>query len=237
VRHNLQFLSDVGLVPSYADAIKDYLARTPDSSLPSYSSSSPSLMPAIHTDGDAIDTLLRFEGGYVDGRADRGGPMKFGIRLQELSRYRQRKATAEDLRELSIGEAREVYKKKYLSGPAGGIASVQVKAVYMNVTELLGRTAGLEILRSSLSALGEKDLSSSDQMTRLDVDRINAVDSDLLIGKMNCREVKVLEGRSYFKIVGMKWIRRIQALTTSRAQAACPELGEDPRKVIAEHGG
>src|SRR6202000_1696114 len=69
VRSNLRFLVDVGLVPNYAESLRSFLDKNPDSALPT-STSVPNLtsgLPNIHTDDDAIDLVIRFEGGFFDG--------------------------------------------------------------------------------------------------------------------------------------------------------------------------
>jgi hypothetical protein len=67
VRANLRFLVDVGLVPNYADNLQAFLAKNPDSALPSsFTPAAGSLLGAVHTDEDAIDLVVKVEGGYVD---------------------------------------------------------------------------------------------------------------------------------------------------------------------------
>ena len=73
VRANLQFLVDVGLVPNYADSLRSFLAKNPDSALPSSLTPGVSALQDVHTDDDAIDLVMRLEGGYVDDPADPAG--------------------------------------------------------------------------------------------------------------------------------------------------------------------
>ena len=71
-------------------------------------------MPGTET---IIDGILRREGGWVDHPADRGGPTKYGITLRTLSRWRGSRAVAEDVRSLTRGQARRIYRHLYIEKP------------------------------------------------------------------------------------------------------------------------
>ena len=64
-----------------------------------------------------IEGILRREGGYVDHPADRGGPTKYGITLRTLSRWRGSRAIPEDVRALTKGQARRIYRHLYIEKP------------------------------------------------------------------------------------------------------------------------
>lgn len=71
-------------------------------------------MPDIDT---MIDDILRREGGYVDHAADRGGATNYGVTQQTLSEYLGRSVTKDDVRNMGIELAREIYRKNYYYGP------------------------------------------------------------------------------------------------------------------------
>jgi lysozyme family protein len=64
-----------------------------------------------------IDDVIRREGGYVDQRADRGGPTKFGITQATLSRHLGHSAEVEEVRQLSPECARQIYLQDYYERP------------------------------------------------------------------------------------------------------------------------
>jgi lysozyme family protein len=64
-----------------------------------------------------IDDILRREGGYVDHAADRGGATKYGVTQQTLAEYLGRAVTKDDVRNMDIELAREIYRKNYYYGP------------------------------------------------------------------------------------------------------------------------
>lgn len=64
-----------------------------------------------------INGILRREGGYVDHPDDRGGATNFGVTQQTLSDYLGRSASKDDVRNMDIELAREIYRKNYYYGP------------------------------------------------------------------------------------------------------------------------
>ena len=63
-----------------------------------------------------FDKLLKHEGGWSDHAADRGGKTNLGITLNTLRSVKPN-ATAEDLRNLTKEEAKQIYRKNYYEGP------------------------------------------------------------------------------------------------------------------------
>jgi len=57
----------------------------------------------------AFDLLMRFEGGYTDHVADKGGPTKYGITISVARQH----GYQGDMRELPLQLAKDIYKKAY----------------------------------------------------------------------------------------------------------------------------
>lgn len=66
---------------------------------------------------DLIGRLLEREGGYVADPDDSGGATKYGITQEVLAEYRGHPVTPGDVMDLSEGEARAIYQKRYLDDP------------------------------------------------------------------------------------------------------------------------
>lgn len=66
---------------------------------------------------EMITDVLSREGGYVNNPADKGGPTKFGITQATLSRFLERAASVEDVKNLDIGTARDIYELRYYHQP------------------------------------------------------------------------------------------------------------------------
>jgi lysozyme family protein len=81
--------------------------------------SSDLMMERMPVDSKIIDEIIRREGGYVNHPADRGGPTNFGITFRTLGEARKlgRPATAVEVRELTVAEAREIYCDMYITQP------------------------------------------------------------------------------------------------------------------------
>lgn len=85
------------------------------------------------TDDQILDRLLAREGGYVDHPFDKGGPTNFGITLATLSEWRGRTVTPQEVRDLTEGEAREIYRAKYLAPFADAPADVREQLIDIGV--------------------------------------------------------------------------------------------------------
>lgn len=66
---------------------------------------------------EMINNVLSKEGGYVNNPADKGGPTKFGVTQATLSRFLERAATVDDVKNLDIGTARDIYELRYYRQP------------------------------------------------------------------------------------------------------------------------
>lgn len=62
----------------------------------------------------ALPFILRFEGGWSDHPADKGGPTACGITLQAYRDYKSDQTiTAEDLKVITPGEVADIYRLRY----------------------------------------------------------------------------------------------------------------------------
>lgn len=66
---------------------------------------------------EMIDALLVREGGYVNHKADKGGPTNMGITQATLSNYRGKPVSIDDVRNLDEAEARAIYRQNYWIAP------------------------------------------------------------------------------------------------------------------------
>lgn len=61
----------------------------------------------------SLARLLRDEGGYTNDPRDPGGPTNFGITLKDYRLYLKPEATAADVRAMTLGEAKAIYRTRY----------------------------------------------------------------------------------------------------------------------------
>jgi len=61
----------------------------------------------------AVKIVLEHEGGYVNHPSDPGGATNMGITIATLSDWRGRPVTKQDVRNLTVAEAGEIYRARY----------------------------------------------------------------------------------------------------------------------------
>ena len=66
---------------------------------------------------EMIGEILHKEGGYVDHPVDRGGPTNLGITQATLSRYLERAATVQEVKDLDSETAKHIYELHYYRSP------------------------------------------------------------------------------------------------------------------------
>lgn len=62
---------------------------------------------------EALRRLLVHEGGYSNHPSDPGGPTNFGITIHDYRKYVKAAATADDVRRMSVEQAKAIYRSKY----------------------------------------------------------------------------------------------------------------------------
>ncbi len=233
VRENLQFLIEVKLVEDYADRLQSFLNTHPNSALPSAASTGPSGLGNVHTDDDAIDLVIRLEGGWVDNPRDPQGASKYGISLAQLSAYTGQPASQKDLFNLSVDTARDIYRKSYLTGATSAIASVQVKAAFLSLAVSLGPRHAVMFFQQAISAIDKRPSQEDGYLGAETISRINSIDPDLVIETVNCKAAKYYQSLPSFKLFGQGWIRRLRLFSPVTLKGVCPDLLTDAGSVPA----
>lgn len=77
------------------------------------------------TDDDIVDAILKYEGGFTNDPVDHGGATNFGITAADLGRWRKlgRNATVEEVRAMTVTEARAIYEQWYIADAGFGAVS------------------------------------------------------------------------------------------------------------------
>lgn len=74
----------------------------------------------MHSNLDrALDKVLKHEGGYVDHPNDPGGPTNLGVTLANFKRYVNPKGTVDDLKKLTVAQAKTVFERQYWDAVRG----------------------------------------------------------------------------------------------------------------------
>ncbi|HEX4366359.1 MAG TPA: glycosyl hydrolase 108 family protein [Rhodopila sp.] len=228
VRANLRFLVDVGLVPGYADSLRSFLDKNPNSALPSSFTPGVSGLQNVHTDDDAIDLVIRLEGGFASNTTDPTLATNFGIPLSALSRYLGTAATVDDLRSLSIETARDIYKKQFLTGGVTSFTSIQVKAAYLDLATFVGAKLAAEWFQVAIGKIDNGPVTREAILGPEIVRRINAADPDLLIETANCEAAKYFQSHSTLRGLTTGLMRRLRTFSPATLKGICPDLQASP---------
>ncbi|WP_165190730.1 glycoside hydrolase family 108 protein [Caulobacter soli] len=93
------------------------------------------------TDDEILDRVLLYEGGYVNHANDKGGATNFGVTAATLGAWRNlgRKATSDEVRDMSRSEAIAIYKDRYITQPGFGvITDGNLKMIVIDCAVLYG---------------------------------------------------------------------------------------------------
>lgn len=103
------------------------------------------------TTDELIDAIIEREGGFVDHPDDRGGPTKFGITMLTLQDDRKRPVSVEEVKQLSVADARDIYKRRYVEGP--GFTKINdegLRALVVDSAVQHGPTRATEMLQAAV---------------------------------------------------------------------------------------
>ena len=102
---------------------------------------------------DIIEKVLEHEGGYVDDPTDAGGETKYGIS--------KRAYPDEDIKELTVERAKELYKRDYWDRYRTGDLPDRLRHIYVDMCINMGGGRAIKILQEACN---------SKNATKIDVD-------------------------------------------------------------------
>lgn len=107
-----------------------------------------------------IEGLLTREGWeYTNDPSDSGGPTKFGITLTTLQRVRGTRVTAEDVKTLTVDEARRIYEHLYIHEPGFDVImeiSPSIAEELIDTGVNCGTSRATIMLQRALNALNDQ---------------------------------------------------------------------------------
>ncbi len=103
---------------------------------------------------DLIGDLLGREGGYVDHKADKGGPTNYGITLKALSAWRGYGVGKGDIRLLSKSEAEAIYEANYFIAPGIDGLPELLQPVAFDMAVNMGPVTAIKLLQRVIHKLG-----------------------------------------------------------------------------------
>lgn len=165
----------------------------------------------------ALKNVLRHEGGYTNHPADPGGPTNYGITIYDYRLYINKNGTAQDVRNMSLEQAKKIYRSKYWdimhcdALPAG----VDYTVFDVGVNSGVGRAA--EFLRQALNLpISPKTITSE-----IVVAASKAKPQDLIYG-INDLRLKFLKRLRIWGSFGRGWTRRVNEVRALSLELASP---------------
>jgi len=117
----------------------------------------------------AVDRIIEREGGFVDRGDDPGGATKYGITIKTLSGWIGRAATVDEVKALTVDDARRIYVHEYFVAP--GLTCIRDPFIFELVADtavLQGQQAAVMILQRALGVMADGKLGPK---TRAALDR------------------------------------------------------------------
>jgi len=101
-----------------------------------------------------LEEVLRREGGYVNHKADKGGPTNFGITQATLSDYLGRAVSVDEVKNLDRELAKEIYVARYLAGPRIDTLPEDLQPQIFDIAVNSGPKKAIKMLQQVLNLAG-----------------------------------------------------------------------------------
>jgi len=176
---------------------------------------------------EAIRRLLASEGGYVDHPSDPGGPTNFGITLADYRRYVKPDATAADVRAMSAGEAKAIYRAKYWAAMRCDALPAGVDYCVFDYAVNSGTGRAPKVLQR---VLGQ---SVSGRMDDATLAAANVRDAREIVQAICDERMRFLKGLRTWPVFGKGWTRRVAEVRAASLGMADRAAGRIPGEVPA----
>lgn len=186
-------------------------------------------MTAANRDS-AIKVTLGYEGGYSNHPSDPGGPTNWGITLKDARTYWKVDATAADVKEMPIGVAVDIYRRRYWAPlrcdelPAG----VDLAVFDYGVNSGIGRSA--RVLQQIVGVPGDGGIGPET------LARVRALPASTIIKDVCVERLVFLQGLRTWPVFGKGWGRRVadvQYRALRMVAGGAPPVKSSPSAVPA----
>jgi len=165
-----------------------------------------------------LTLLLAHEGGYTNHPSDPGGPTNFGITIHDYRSYVKPDATAADVREMNLAEAKSIYRRKYWDAqrcdelPAG----IDYAVFDYGVNSGIGRSG--KVLRRALH-LPDNSCNVTDTV----IGASRSADAKVLIAWICQERLRFLKSLKTWPVFGAGWARRVEEVRSAALAMATNE--------------
>ncbi|UWQ59348.1 D-alanyl-D-alanine carboxypeptidase family protein [Leisingera caerulea] len=160
--------------------------------------------------------IKRWEGGFADHPADKGGATNMGITIGTLADWRGTDVTVEDVRNLTRAEADEIFRTRYYAMCRCGEMPERMAVVVYNCAVLSGPKRAIKFVQEAFNDLGltvdGKGLEVDGVLGRLTMGAVQKTDAGVLADAFMDRQEKYLRSLGTFSVFGTGWMNRMAAL-------------------------
>ena len=167
---------------------------------------------------EMIDRTLEHEGGYVDHPADRGGPTNFGITLGTLSAWRGRPASAADVRDLDLAEARRIYRESYYLRPRIDTLPAPVQPQAFDIAINSGPSRAVKMVQKAVNGGGFGPIAVDGVMGPTTAGKaaeaqraMGPLFNDAIVEERKAFYVRIVAGDPSQKVFLRGWLRRAES--------------------------
>jgi lysozyme family protein len=158
---------------------------------------------------ESISRVLKSEGGYVNHPSDPGGPTNFGITLAVYRQYGGKpKATAADVKAMTVEEAKAIYKAQYWNPVHGDDDPAGLDYTLFDYGVNSGPSRANKVLRRVCSLPDNADWPTT----------FNAIakrDAKALISAVNAERLRFLQSLKTWPTFGKGWGARVQSVNAA----------------------
>lgn len=160
--------------------------------------------------------IRRWEGGFVNHPADKGGATNMGITIRTLATWRGTEVTVEDVRDLTRAEADAIYWSNYYSICRCTEMPERMAMVVYNCAVLSGTKRAIEFMQTGFNSLGMtadgKPLAEDGILGRQTMGAVYKTDPSVLAGAFMDVQEAYLRSLDTFDVFGGGWMNRMAAL-------------------------
>jgi lysozyme family protein len=181
---------------------------------------------------EALRRLLVHEGGYSNHPSDPGGPTNFGITIHDYRQYVKPGATAADVRAMTVGEAKAIYRSKYWDALRCDALPTGVDYCVFDYGVNSGIGRGAKVLQRVVGVAADGEIGAQ-TLAAVAQRQPMAVVEDI------CDErLRFLQGLKTWPVFGKGWGRRVaEVRAAARAMAEkAPVRSDRPTATVPGKG-
>lgn len=168
-----------------------------------------------------LAVTLRHEGGFVNDPQDPGGATNLGITIDTLGDWRGKRATPEDVRALTLDEAREIYRARYWNRARCDDLPPGLDLMAFDCTVNPGTSAGPRLLQQAVAVRADGAVGPVTIAAAREADVVEA------INRMAALRAEYYRSRPGFPRFGKGWLRR-----TEDVRLAALEMAAQPAPAL-----